>query len=293
MHEINYLTNTKEHKTAAILPIEKTSKQGLYLYCIADTNFLKDINGSGIDQKEPLFLKQHNNIVAVLSQIKLSDFIGIEAEEQLQDINWIGPRALRHQEIITQVMEISPVLPARFGTIFSDTNELDIFFNTHTKTIYDFLQKVDKHEEWSIKGFIDKKAMLKQLTQAEIEKNKTMLNEISPGKRYFQEKKIQKNVEKKQDQHIKELIQVIYDKLPDVYSDFSALKIFSKQSTGESKDMIFNWAFLILCDQLSFFQDALDDLENFVQQYGVELKITGPWPPSSFCPEMISVTKID
>ncbi|ETR74014.1 MAG: GvpL/GvpF family gas vesicle protein [Candidatus Magnetoglobus multicellularis str. Araruama] len=132
-------------------------KQGLYLYCLADSNYLTEVKGAGIDDKNDLFLKHKNGIALVLSQVALDDFVGSEAEERLQDINWIGPKALCHQDIVTQIMASSPILPARFGTIFSTEDEMDILLDLHTQTIKEFLEKIHDHQEWSIKGYLDKK----------------------------------------------------------------------------------------------------------------------------------------
>ena len=37
----------------------------------------------------------------------------------MEDLAWVAPRALRHEEVILTVMEQGPVLPVRFGTVFS------------------------------------------------------------------------------------------------------------------------------------------------------------------------------
>jgi len=86
-------------------------------------------------------------------------------------------------------MESSPILPARFGTLFSTDEEMDRLFDFHTQTIQEFLSKIHNHQEWSVKGYLDKKKLLKVLANAEIERNQEMLSQMSPGKRYFQEKK--------------------------------------------------------------------------------------------------------
>ena len=52
-------------------------------------------------------------------QIRREEFAGPEAELNLQQLSWVGPRALRHEAVIEEVMASSPVLPARFGTLFS------------------------------------------------------------------------------------------------------------------------------------------------------------------------------
>ncbi|ETR74015.1 MAG: GvpL/GvpF family gas vesicle protein [Candidatus Magnetoglobus multicellularis str. Araruama] len=109
---------------------------------------------------------------------------------------------------------------------------------------------------------------------------------MSPGKRYFHEKKIQKQVEKEQEKHIEDLIQIIDDTLCPIASEISELKLLSRQASGEEIDMIFNWAFLVKQTNIDTFQQYVENLKQQIKVSGVFLKMSGPWPPYSFCPKI-------
>ena len=72
------------------------------------------------------------DLAAVWSPVPVEDFCGSEAEERMLDLTWIGPRVIRHQEVVAGVMRHSPVLPARFGTIFSSSANLGKVLQHHS-----------------------------------------------------------------------------------------------------------------------------------------------------------------
>ena len=110
-------------------------EKAFYLYCFVISEKLPAIEGAGIDDQNPLFLIQGNGIAAVMSRVDLADFIGPEGETNLQDIEWIGPRAYRHQAVIEKAMGKSPVLPARFGTLYVSDESIQRLLTIHHETI--------------------------------------------------------------------------------------------------------------------------------------------------------------
>src|SRR5271157_1883823 len=109
----------------------------------------------GIEEPHPSFFRRNGKVAAVLSRVSRSEFCGPTAEKNLQDLAWLAPRACRHQAVLEQVMRLGPVLPARFGTLFSSTASLETFMRKHETTVARFLERVGGQEEWAVKGFLD------------------------------------------------------------------------------------------------------------------------------------------
>src|SRR4030065_260745 len=100
--------------------------QGIYLYCLARLSRLPllPLLGPGVDGQNSLAVATYQDLVAVWSPVPVEDFSGPEAEERMRDLTWIGPRVIRHQEVVAGVMRHSPVLPVRFGAIFASLANL-------------------------------------------------------------------------------------------------------------------------------------------------------------------------
>jgi len=92
---------------------------GIYLFCLTPAEPLPKIAGTGIDGEHPLFVEVIGEVAAVLAEVHLEDFTGPESQAKMEDLAWVAPLALRHEEVVLSAMEQSPVLPVRFGTVFS------------------------------------------------------------------------------------------------------------------------------------------------------------------------------
>ncbi|MEH0021869.1 MAG: GvpL/GvpF family gas vesicle protein [Desulfobacter sp.] len=264
-------------------------KDLLYLYGFAVSTDLEDIQGTGIDGQSPLFLNRAGNMAAILSHASLADFTGDTGEENLGDINWITPRACRHQEVIARVMARSPVLPVRFGTLFLTQASLDRTIHTHGAEITAFLGHVRGREEWAIKGYMDRKKALKQVARdlaaqtAEAPRDRSP-DTRAPGTRYFQKKKQEQEAEQMLKQAIHTSVMAIADILEPLGVDMTERDLMSRAATGKETDMVLNWAALLEKDEVSRFRNRVDEINTAHQQEGLTLEFSGPWPPYSFCP---------
>ena len=102
------------------------------------------------------FFRRNGSVAGVLSRVSRSEFCGPAGEKNLQDLTWLAARACRHQAVLEQVMRLGPVLPARFGTLFSSPASLESFLRKHEAAIARFLEWVRGREEWAVKGFLDR-----------------------------------------------------------------------------------------------------------------------------------------
>lgn len=258
-------------------------EEGIYLFCMAQSGLLPALSGTGVDGQYPLFQHPFQNITAVLSRISLKDFCGPAAETKMQDLSWMGPRALRHQEVVQEVMGHSAVLPARFGTLFSSIETLERSLEKQYEAIRQFLDQVADKAEWAVKGLIDKKKISEDLLSALLAKEEGQLSSLPPGKRYFQEQRLRGSLEKELNRWVKEVSQKVAKELSQYASDFCERKVLSRAATGDDWDMVFNWAFLVPQKAQADFSTRIDQANAEFAKEGLVIMLSGPWPPYSFC----------
>jgi hypothetical protein len=166
--------------------------QGIYLFCLARVSWLPflPLEGKGLDGQSPLEVAISQDLAAVWSPVSLEDFCGPEAEARLRDLTWIGPRVIRHQEVVAGVMWHSPVLPARFGTIFTSSAALEKVLQRHYDTIAGFLTRLTDQQEWAVKGLLDRHGAQEKLFSLHLAREAESLEALSPGKRYFGEQRL-------------------------------------------------------------------------------------------------------
>ncbi len=266
--------------------MKRDNSEAIYLYCIARSDLLQLIEGTGVDGKNPLFLQKFSDIVAVISMVPLEEFCGTSAESRMKDLSWVGPRVCCHEEVVEQAMRHSSVLPARFGTIFSSLESLDKLLNINQGAISRFLDQVADKEEWAVKVMLNRAKAKENLFSISHARAAEYLAALSPGMRYFQEQRIRSEVEKELMGWLREICRRISNYLCLYASDFCERRTLPRSDTESDMEMVLNWAFLVPRSAVPDFHARISrENEDFAHQ-GLLFQLSGPWPPYSFCPSL-------
>jgi hypothetical protein len=257
----------------------------MYLYCLARPHVAAALEGTGLDECSPLATCEFEDVAAVVSRVRLEDFCGPEAEARMQNLEWLGPRVLRHEAVIEQVMRFSAVLPARFGTIFSAPERLAEFLSKHRAAISHFLDSVTGMKEWGVKGIVDRARararILSQLVAAEEGKLS-----LSPGIRYFQQQRARADADKEVNRRLKTVCGRIVEELSHQASGSCQRKVLRYGSEGHGGEVVLNWAFLVPDSRVAAFRAQVDQVNAEYAPQGLVFELSGPWPPYSFCPSL-------
>ena len=148
-------------------------------------------NVQGMAEGSPPLCAPQAGFAAVLSTVPKDEFCGPAAEANLQDLEWLGPRAFRHLAVVEQVLGLGPVLPARFGTRFSSLAAVQEYAALNAAAIRQFLELVANREEWGGKGgFARSQAETACLARLEGQSQPAP----SPGARYLQTQRLRRQV---------------------------------------------------------------------------------------------------
>jgi hypothetical protein len=263
-------------------------EQGLYLYCLARLSRIPalPLEGVGLDGTGRLQVAKFRDLAAVWSPVDLADFCGPQAEKHLEDLSWIGPRVIRHQEVVAGVMRHSPVLPARFGTIFSTMASLEQVLRRRHDTIAAVLERLADREEWAVKGLLDRALAKERLFLGKLAQEAARLEDLSPGKRYFEEQRLRAACDRELPRWLKEVRRELWADLGGYATEARERRLLPREVTGQGTEMIFNWAFLVFARDVATFQDRIKVANARLADFDLRLECTGPWPPYSFCPAL-------
>lgn len=260
----------------------KNVEGAIYLYCFARSDLSSAIEAKGLDGQSPLSYQSFLEVTAVIGKVPIEEFIGPEAESRMQDLAWVGPRVCRHEEVIEEIIHRSPVLPARFGTIFSSKEALECYLKENYGAITKFLDYVADKEEWGVRGMMDRVKVRGNHFSALLAEQERSLSSLPPGRRYFQEKRLQNDLEKKLNLWLEEVLKKVRNHLSHLAPDYFERKVLSRTASGLEKDMIANWAFLLPQKALGNFRARIDQVNLEYDQEGLIFELSGPWPPYSF-----------
>ena len=257
-----------------------------YLYCLTRGGCGIPASAMGVDGERPISVRACGEIGAVLSEVELGEFCGEAAEARLQDLAWLGPRACRHAAVIEEVMRQTSVLPARFATLFTSVDSLQQTVLEHREAITGFFTQLGDKQEWAVKGLLDRAGALRRLGSPAQPTPEAPAPATSPGARYFQEKRIQGQVERDFNLRLKEFCRRAAAALAEHAGSFRERQVLAPVEAPTGAEAVLNWAFLVLPSALEDFRVRLDRFNGEEAFPGLLLTLTGPWPAYSFAPDL-------
>jgi hypothetical protein len=257
---------------------------GIYLFCLTPAVPRPEIAGTGIDGEHPLFVEITGEVAAVLAEVHLEDFTGPEAQPKMEDLAWIGPRALRHEEVVLSAMEQGPVLPVRFGTVFSSLTAAAEPLRQRQDILMKFFRETIDKKEWTLKGYVDRPQARSRMTAVRLAAEKEQLAGLSPGKRYFLEQKIKGAVDKDVAKWLKEMESDILTIVKKMSVEFSECRLQSQDITGRNDEMFFHGALLLPDASMEILEGMANEWNKRHEAQGLSVELSGPWPPYHFAP---------
>lgn len=247
---------------------------GFYLFCFASPDLAAAPEGPAVDGRTPIEVRRFAAVSAVISELPLAEFCGPDAASRLQDLAWLAPRACRHERVNEEVMRQSPVLPARFGTIFSTTARLQQFVERHAEAISEFLQRVAGQEEWAVKGLLDPARAEEAAPNGDFER-------LSPGRRHLEAQRARKNAAMELHRRVQQAGREVTSNLRRL-----ATAVMERRVVAAAPEVVFNWAFLVPGEERARFRAELEQINGVYANQGLEFTCSGPWPPYSFVPAL-------
>lgn len=262
----------------------------LYVFCFAPPDLPAAPPGAGLDGLSALALERFAAASAVVSNVLPEEFCGPRAEERLQDLAWVGPRACRHEQVVEEVMHRSAVLPARFATIFSTHARLEDFVDRNAAAISGFFARLDGREEWAVKGWLDRAGAIRALSAAELARRQPQLEAMTPGRRHLEQQRLRAAAGSRVHRWLEESGRDAAAILATLAPQCTQRHIVRPRDPANSAEMVFNWAFLISREQREPFRAQVERASDTYANQGLAFTLSGPWPPYSFVPELSSGT---
>lgn len=262
------------------------SETAYYLYCLGPSERLPRITAAGVDEGSGVFLCSCGEIGAVLSEVSLEEFRGETAEARLEDLTWLGPRVCRHETVVEEVMRHSPVLPARFATLYTSLDSLKEFVLRHRTAIAEFFSAIGDQQEWAVKGLLVRARAREALRAASRSAAETSTPSASPGARYLQEKRLEPRSNKQLNLWLKEACPRAAAQLQALAGGFRERKVPGPGGAEEGAEVVLNWAFLVPPAGVAEFRERVERLNAEHVSRGLSLVLSGPWPPYSFVPAL-------
>lgn len=249
----------------------------LYLVCIGAAEDLASLDTKGITEDARCETVAIGPLAAVVNRLPRSMFQGPDAEKNLADVKWLGPLVVEHDRIVHEALDRGPALPATFGAVFSTQDALTAYILTNAEAIVGFIAATRNTDELSLRVVCDRGVIGSALDHETTDAADT-------GRAYLEARRAVRHLEAEIDDRIDDHADLAADLIEPL-----SLGAIERRVVGEREDkkhVARHWAFLVSRDDRAGFDKAVADFNRKHAAQGIELEITGPWPPYSFCPEL-------
>jgi hypothetical protein len=198
---------------------------------------------------------------------------------------WLERTALAHQAVLDRVLgACEAVVPMRLCTVFTDEAHVREMLGREREVLTEALSRLRGQVEWSVKVLADAAA----LEAAARERGRAVAGvgapdaEASPGRAYLARRKFDRVVRDEARALASGAAEEIHARLADRAIAAVVLPPQRRELSGRSGEMLLNGAYLVPRAGAADFGAHVDGLAARWRELGLEVEMTGPWPPYNF-----------
>jgi hypothetical protein len=214
-------------------------------------------------------------------------------EAGLQQIEWVGPRALAHEAVIEHFLDADAVLPMQLFTLFkSDDRALDDV-RKNSRRVARILDRINGHVEWGVRlmwnpagreATVSPKqtkagAVRKSSAAGESSAARALTARVTSGASYLALKRDLRDRNQADFKRARADAGRLYRSISK-----KATRAIRRTATeqGPGSRLLLDAAFLVRARNAKGFQAAVQRETRALERKGIAVTLTGPWPAYNF-----------
>jgi hypothetical protein len=231
-----------------------------------------------------LALEAEGPLGAIVSRLDPDAYAPARIEARTSDVEWLGPRAVAHDRVLTWASDQGPVAPfPMFSAMFRDPAGVRTMLRERAAELGAALAVAAQGREYGLRVYRDDTALRAALPTlsprlAELERAAAA---ASPGQRYLLERKLDGERKAESRRVSEEVAREAYDAL--ATHAVAARRIPMPRDAPEGRAALsLNAVFLVAPESYTTFRGALGRLAARFEASGFRFEFTGPWPAYHF-----------
>jgi hypothetical protein len=230
-------------------------------------------------------LLAEGRLAGVASRVSLEEFDEEALPQRLADAAWLEEKIRHHEQVLESVLATTAVLPCRFCTVYRTEADLRHFLSDRQDELAAALAEVDGRVELGVKAFVDPERFTVGAAQ-ENERIRELSDQASRaegGRAYLESRRLERAVGDERARFGQEAAVRLHERLLGTADRGVLLDLQRPELTGREEEMVLNGAYLV--SDRPGFERELEALAAELSKRGIELELTGPWPPYNFVSE--------
>lgn len=219
------------------------------------------------------------DLTALVSTVRLDEYGEEALRANLEDLGWIEATARAHHAVVDRAARAAPTAPVRIATVYHDDERVSEVLRDRHEWFGAALDRITGRSEWGVKAYAHAGE-----DQAEDEPPRTPVEaggaQVRSGTAYLRRRQEQRRRRDEAGRRLAERAQAIDAELR---AHAVAVRTHGPQDprlSGRTGTPILNMAYLLDDARVPEFQALVRDIDE--RSSGIEIEVTGPWPPYSF-----------
>jgi hypothetical protein len=256
-----------------------------YVYGIVPASFPPGALPAGLDEST-LMLERESGLAALASELDGAAYAPASIEASSGDVEWLSPRAVAHDRVLTWASDRGAVVPLPMFSLFSGGAAVRDMLRARAAELSAALERVAHGREYALRVYRVDTELLASVTSLS-DRLRVLADRAAaaaPGQQYLLERKLdgEKRVEMRAVTH--RVVAELLDGLAPVSAGVVRSPVPKVADGGDAGrgTMVLSAAFLVAPARLEEFQRTLTAFVGRYGPAGFRFDFTGPWPPYHF-----------
>lgn len=223
----------------------------------------------------PRVLDAGGRLWLVVADAPLARYGAAPVERGLRDLHWVSTRAMAHEAVVGACTQAGTVIPTKLLTLFTGDDRALAHIHRRRRTVERLLARVAGRMEWGLRVRLIPARALRE-SRAGVPRATTG---VRPGTRFLQLRRRGQEAGHRLAARARAEAERAYRRLRRL-ADGAYRHPFPTDRAGSP--LLLDAAFLVATRGTSGFRSEVDRLAATGSEVGLEVTLTGPWPPYNF-----------
>jgi hypothetical protein len=207
---------------------------------------------------------------AIVQSVPEADYGEVTLARGLQNLDWVGARAIAHERVIESFLAARALLPMQLFTLFTSDDRVLQHVRSNGARIRRILKRIENNVEWGLRLTFDEKATRAQLSK----------RPVRSGTEFLARKRDVLGINRTRLQAAKVSANRVYKSMSRLAT--AAQRRTSLERAAPGSRLLLDAAYLVPTAKSRAFRSSARQQTRDLRAGGITVSLTGPWPPYNF-----------
>jgi gas vesicle protein GvpL/GvpF len=244
-----------------------------YVFCLIRSNrqpTMRRISAGMPGGRDLRAIEVGEQLWAIVQSVPESDYGETALARGLQNLDWVGARAIAHERLIECFLSARALLPMHLFTLFTSDDRVVQHVHSDRARIGRLLKRVEGKLEWGLRLTFDHRAARAKVSR----------RPVSSGTEFLARKREVLGIDRTRAKEARRAADTVYRSMSKLAT--AAQRRTSLEQAASASRLLLDAAFLVSVGKSGAFRAAARQRMRDLRPLGLTMSLTGPWPPYNF-----------